>query len=52
MKIRELAHPILRTLTYDVSREKKGGIKMGYHNGFALIVVLFILLIIVGAAYC
>ncbi|UII57841.1 YjcZ family sporulation protein [Cytobacillus spongiae] len=26
--------------------------KMGYHNGFALIVVLFILLIIVGAAYC
>ncbi|RFU62267.1 MULTISPECIES: YjcZ family sporulation protein [unclassified Bacillus (in: firmicutes)] len=24
----------------------------GYNNGFALLVVLFILLIIVGAAYC
>ncbi|RUQ30594.1 YjcZ family sporulation protein [Peribacillus cavernae] len=24
----------------------------GYSNGFALLVVLFILLIIVGAAYC
>ncbi|MRG86918.1 YjcZ family sporulation protein [Salinibacillus xinjiangensis] len=24
----------------------------GYHGGFALIVVLFILLIIVGAAWC
>ncbi|PLR89953.1 YjcZ family sporulation protein [Bacillus sp. T33-2] len=24
----------------------------GYHSGFALIVVLFILLIIVGASYC
>ncbi|MFS0781146.1 YjcZ family sporulation protein [Bacillus sp. 1P06AnD] len=24
----------------------------GYNNGFALIVTLFILLVIVGAAYC
>ncbi|MDV2686270.1 YjcZ family sporulation protein [Alkalihalophilus lindianensis] len=24
----------------------------GYHGGFALIVVLFILLVIVGAAWC
>jgi uncharacterized protein (TIGR01732 family) len=29
----------------------KGGITMGHGTGFALIVVLFILLIIVGAAW-
>ncbi|WP_404802360.1 YjcZ family sporulation protein [Bacillus shivajii] len=26
--------------------------RMSYYNGFTLIVVLFILLVIVGAAYC
>ncbi|MDT8862028.1 YjcZ family sporulation protein [Alkalihalobacillus sp. MEB130] len=28
-----------------------GTVKTGYHTGFTLLVVLFILLIIVGAAY-
>ncbi|WP_396266045.1 YjcZ family sporulation protein [Halobacillus salinarum] len=40
-------------MTYDVVNRGRGGNEMsyGYGRGFALIVVLFILLIIVGAAY-
>jgi uncharacterized protein (TIGR01732 family) len=38
---------------YDVWNADKGGFNMGggYSNGFALLVVLFILLIIIGASY-
>ena len=43
----------MRKRPYDVLNADKGGFNMsgGYSNGFALLVVLFILLIIIGASY-
>ncbi|MBS4193547.1 YjcZ family sporulation protein [Bacillus sp. FJAT-49870] len=38
---------------YDIAKEKKEVINMGFgaYSGFAFVIVLFILLVIVGVAY-
>lgn len=47
-------HTLISRSQFIIDKKFLGGLKMGYSygGGFALIVVLFILLIIVGAAWC